>query len=344
MEEIEQIFPLHLRDFIKAAFRQEHRPEELRLRIGQPILLDTGREELYWDKQAGSLTKIIENAYRATERDLKEIVAYMSNYSLYAFEEELRAGFLTIQGGHRIGIAGKAVCEQGSIRTIRQISFLNIRIAGERKGCADQVLYHLRDENAIHNTLIISPPGAGKTTLLRDIIRQLSYGYGDYPGLKVGVVDERSEIAACYLGQPQNDLGPRTDVMDCCPKSEGMQVLLRSMSPAVIGVDELGGQRDYEAVEYALHCGCRILGTMHGDSLEEMKQKPHLARWLAEGFFERYLFIRREEGKRRIFEIYNEKLERLNGRRGQMDVENSRCPTHTGGGGSAGNAVKAASL
>jgi stage III sporulation protein AA len=125
----------------------------------------------------------------------------------------------------------------------------------------------------------------------------------------VGVVDERSEIAACYLGAPQNDLGPRTDVMDCCPKSVGMIMLLRSMSPEIIGVDELGGQADYEAVEYALHCGCHIIGTMHGERIEDMKVKPHLSRWLKKKFFERFVFLSRGEDKKRNYYIYNEELE-----------------------------------
>lgn len=306
MEELWNIFPAHLRDFIKEGFRQPERPEEIRMRIGRPAMLDIGSRELFWDKHACRLMETADGAYTVTEKDLKEIVLKMSRYSMYAFEEELRAGFLTIQGGHRIGIAGKAVCENGSIKTIRQISFLNIRIAGEKKGCADAVLPYLRCGGSIYNTLIISPPGAGKTTMLRDCIRQLSEGDSTSLGLKVGVVDERSEIAACYLGQPQNDLGPRTDVMDCCPKSEGMLMLLRSMSPQVIGVDELGGQADYEAVEYALHCGCRILGTMHGDHMEEMKQKPHLSRWLGEQFFERYLLIHKDGQKERHIMIFDE--------------------------------------
>lgn len=311
MEEIMNIFPVHLRNFIKTAFRQSLKPEEIRMRIGRPILLDTGSQELFWDKQSERLTEVMDGAYVVTEGDLKEVVAYMSNYSLYAFEEELRAGFLTIRGGHRIGIAGKTVCEHGAIKTIRQISFLNIRVAGEQKGCADGVIPCIRQGQSIYNTLIISPPGAGKTTLLRDCIRQLSQGTAEHPGLKVGVVDERSEIAACYLGHPQNDLGPRTDVMDCCPKSEGMMLMLRSMSPQIIGVDELGGQQDYEAVEYALHCGCHILGTMHGEGMEEMKQKPHLSRWLEQGFFERYLFIHKEEKKTRKITVFNERLEQI---------------------------------
>ena len=311
MEELYQVFPVHLREFLAAAFRLDRRPEEIRMRVGQPLLLDTGMGELFWDKQSEQLMPGTLKAYCVTLEDIREVMAGMSNYSLYAFEEELRAGFLTIRGGHRVGLAGKAVCEGEHIRTLSQISFLNIRIAGERKGCADDVLPHLRNKGSIYNTLIVSPPGAGKTTLLRDCIRQLSMGNDDAPGLKVGVVDERSEIAACYLGQPQNDLGPRTDVMDSCPKSQGMLMLLRSMSPQVLGVDELGSHADYEAVEYALHCGCRLIGTMHGDGPEEMRKKPYLKAWLEKGFFERYLFLKKNENKTREIQIYNDALEQI---------------------------------
>lgn len=311
MEKLYYIFPLHLREFLKAAFQMEETPEEIRIRIGQPVILDTGTLEWYWDKQSGALTKEVNKAYRASEGDLKELVAYMSEYSMYAFEEEVRKGFLTIQGGHRIGIAGKTICQQEEVRTIRQISFLNIRIAGEHKGCADPVLPYIRKGQSIYNTLIISPPGVGKTSLLRDCIRQLSDGDQEYKGLKVGVVDERSEIASCYQGKPQKDLGYRTDVMDACPKKEGMLLLLRSMSPQIIGVDELGGRADYEAVEYALHCGCRLLGTIHGTDLEEMKQKPYLAKWLEQMFFERYVVLEKDRQNVRKIKIFDERLEQI---------------------------------
>ncbi|MFP3155421.1 stage III sporulation protein AA [Lachnospiraceae bacterium ZAX-1] len=332
MEEILKIFPAYLRSFCIACFKQKERPEELRIRIEQPLLVFNGRQELFWNEQGQYLQKAQEGAYRIKKSDIDAILVLMSQYSFYAFEEEIKRGFLTIQGGHRVGIAGKATCENGIVKTIRQISFLNIRIAGEKKGCASLLIPYIRNGQSIYNTLLISPPGIGKTTMLRDCIRILSNGeaigekqylqqtdqfcgeketLSGYSGKKIGIVDERSELAACFLGVPQNDLGLRTDVMDCCPKSEGMLMLLRSMSPEIIGVDELGGQADYEAVEQALHCGCHILGTIHGENMAELKEKPHLKKWVEQGFFERYIFLKRNKNGKRSFEVYNEKMERL---------------------------------
>lgn len=160
------------------------------------------------------LKKGAENqAVIVTPEDIKETMALVSNYSLYAYEDEIRQGYITIKGGHRVGIAGKTVLENERVKTIQYISFMNIRLSHQVKGCANQVLPYIINEGRLCHTLIISPPCCGKTTMLRDIIRQVSES-----GQSVGVVDERSEIAACYLGIPQNELGIRTDVLDGCPK------------------------------------------------------------------------------------------------------------------------------
>ncbi len=150
-----------------------------------------------------------------------------------------------------------------------------------------------------------------KTTMLRDCIRMLSDGDRKLPGMKVGVVDERSEIAASFFGVPQNDLGDRADVLDNCPKAEGMRLLLRSMSPQVLAVDELGGREDYLAVEEALHCGCRIIGTMHAGDIMELQEKAYLQGWLKRGFFGRFVFLKRTEGGERGFMVYDGRLKEL---------------------------------
>lgn len=169
----------------------------------------------------------------------------------------------------------------------------------------------LIEKDCIYNTLLLSPPGIGKTTMLRDCIRLLSEGGKGIAGKKVGVVDERSEIAASFFGVPQNDLGDRTDVLDACPKAEGMRILLRSMSPQIIAVDELGSREDYLAVEEALHCGCRILGTMHAQDMEELHEKIYLSEWLDKRYFGRFVFLSLGQRGEREFMVYDGRMQRL---------------------------------
>ena len=174
---------------------------------------------------------------------------------------------------------------------MKYISCINVRLAHEIQGCADKVMSYIRTEKWVANTLIISPPRCGKTTLLRDIIRQLSNGWANTQGLTIGVVDERSELAGCYQGIPQNDLGMRTDVLDCCPKSEGMQMLVRSMSPDVVAVDELGCEEDFKAVDSVIHCGCKLIATAHGSCLEDVLDQPFFYKLMGEKVFERYIIL-----------------------------------------------------
>ena len=252
-----------------------------------------------------------ECGYRMTPEDLREMLNYISDYSLYAYSEEVKEGYLTIEGGHRIGMAGQVVKKDGKVTGLSHITFLNVRIAHEKRGCADDILPHIRRSDGIYNTLMLSPPGIGKTTFLRDLIRQLSAGNAGTPGMKVGVVDERSEIAACHLGIPQNDLGPRTDVLDGCKKTEGIRMLLRSMSPQILAVDELGGKEDFAAVKQALCCGCRIIGTVHAGCVQELLDKPYLQACVTQKLFGRYILIERNSRGERSTTIYDERMERI---------------------------------
>ena len=230
-----------------------------------------------------------------TREDLKETLEYVSGYSLYAYEDELRQGYMSVQGGHRVGVTGKVILDGDRIRGMKYISCINVRLAHQIPGCADAVMPYIRKEKWTAHTLIISPPRCGKTTLLRDVIRQLSNGFGKIPGVTVGVVDERSELAGCYQGIPQNDLGMRTDVLDCCPKAQGMQMLIRAMSPAVVAVDELGKEEDFRAVEAVIHSGCRLIATAHGENVEAVLATPFFAELKKMRVFDRYIVLGKEK-------------------------------------------------
>lgn len=240
-----------------------------------------------------------------TSAELEQIVQHICNYSVYAYVDEIRQGYLTLPGGHRVGVAGQVVLEEGDrIRTIKNIRYLNIRIAHEVKGAAKPVVPEVYENGRFCNTLILSPPGCGKTTLLRDLVREISNGNAWGAGRFVGVVDERSELAGSYLGVAQNDLGIRTDVLDCCPKAMGMMLLIRSMSPQVIAIDELGSPEDAEAVEKVLRCGCQILSTIHAEDMEELRGKSFMRGLLAERAFERFIVMAKEEGNCVVKKIY----------------------------------------
>lgn len=298
-EEILQVLPERIRHLTERAAPDFDILQEIRIRSGKPLVLIIQGQKIVPNQ----------NGQTVSRREFRETLEYISNYSLYAFEDEIRKGYLTIPGGHRVGLAGKAVVEGGDVKTIRNISFLNLRVSHEVKGCADPVLPYLYSRGGFLSTLIVSAPGGGKTTLLRDLVRQLSSGGRMGRGKNVSIVDERSEIAGCYMGVPQRDVGICTDVLDACPKEEGMYMMIRSMAPEILAVDEVGTEGDYRALQYAVTSGCALLATVHGDSMEDLWEKPLMNKMVSERMFSRIVLLRQRE----IEGIYDNRGKRVMG-------------------------------
>lgn len=292
--EIQNYLPKAFRTQVNAAILKG--AEEIRIRVGQPL------EILYADEKSRCFGML-------SGEQMREMMNYLSGYSVYAIEEELRQGFFTVEGGHRVGVSGRTSYQKkghwNEMNLLSDINGLNIRLAHERKDCAKNIVPWLYRGEGIYHTFLFAPPGVGKTTYLRDCIRLLSEGGNGKRGCKVGVVDERSEIAACHRGVPQNDLGKRTDVLDNCPKEQGMRMLLRSMSPEIIAVDELGLPEDFAAAAEIARCGVAILGTLHAKTVEEIRQR--LKKGGLYGLFEnmRLVGIQRLSDGIRSIEVYD---------------------------------------
>ena len=286
--------------------------EEIRIRESRPLEINYSGKYHFLTGN-GRLTLNPEEAYKPDREDSHRLLDLISNHSLYTMEEELRKGFITIPGGHRIGLAGRTVLSGGGVEHLRDITGFNVRIARAVPGAADGILPYLfdRSRQRVLHTLILSPPQHGKTTLLRDLARQISSGRpGSRPGLKVGIVDERSEIAGSRRGIPTFDVGPRTDILDGCPKADGMMMMIRSLSPDVLVADEIGRPEDAEAVTEALHAGISVLATAHGKEVAELVRRPGLGGLLEHKMFERYVILNRSvEGlSYRILDNQNRRL------------------------------------
>ncbi len=277
--------------------------EEIRLRVNKPIIIKANQEEYYINEKKLTVSK--SKGYVCTENDIKKTLDVMSNRSMYTIQEDLKKGFLTLSGGHRVGICGQTVVDKDRIFTMKNISSLNIRICKEVKGCSNEIFNKLFKENFGH-TLIVSPPACGKTTLLRDLIRNISNTQ-----LSVGVVDERNEISASYNSISNIDLGERTDVLLSCPKSEGMTMLLRSMSPKVIAVDEIGTYEDIKSIEMLLNAGVKVLATIHSRDIEELKSKKYIENMIKDKIFDNYIILSNKNKVGEIVGVYNKNLESI---------------------------------
>ena len=285
-----QALPLRLRqEALSLTEGDRGRAEELRLRAGWPMTALIGGEE----RPLGGPP--------VEPRELEQLVEIASRASLHTVLDQVRRGYLTVEGGHRIGLCGTAALREGEIHSIRTISSANLRVARQVRGAAAPVLDGLCPGGRLSDTLILAPPGLGKTTLLRDLIRSVAEGEGCSP-LRVALADERGEVAALYNGVPQLEVGRRTDVAEGCPKAQGLMLLLRAMNPQVLAVDEITAPEDVGALITAAGCGVTLLATAHGEGRAGLERRPLYRPLLDEGLF-RFLVRIRREGERRIYTI-----------------------------------------
>ena len=284
LETIARLFPEPYHSTVRELLEEKgERVEELRVRAGCPVSWVTKGRELWLEARGGPAV---------SPRVLEEIVRRASGNAAYAVQEQLCRGFLALEGGHRLGLVGTASVEAGRVTTLRVYQALCLRLASERPGCADAAASFLWASPV--SILILGPPGAGKTTVLRDLVRQLS----DRFGRRVALVDERGELAACREGMPQLNVGRRTDVLTGCPKARGIELLVRSMAPEWIAVDEITAAEDVEAMTRASYCGLRFLATAHAADAEDLRRRPVYRLLMEAGVFEGLALIRPDRSLR----------------------------------------------
>lgn len=294
MEEILRLFPENIKSAVELKLSGKWNSlQEIRFRLNQPI-------ELIFDTEVDWLSTI-----KPTSQDGVFVLNQLSNFSLYRMEDELREGYITIEGGHRIGLSGKVNTLGGVVKAIQHISSFNIRIAKQKIFIADPFISYLYNRKYL-NTLFIGPPQTGKTTLIRDTVRLIGSGWKESPPRKVAVVDERSEIGGSIKGVPQHNVGIRTDIMDACPKAEGMMMMIRSMSPDVLVVDEIGSAKDVQALMEAILAGVVVICSVHGESLQEITKRPSLKSLFKQNVFKRFVLLEKNHKPGFVKAIYDE--------------------------------------
>lgn len=267
----------------------ENSIEEIRIRVDRPVILK------YPDGKEDILEHII------TQSEIINILQSLCNNSIYSYQSQICDGYITLQGGHRVGITGNVAMKDGKIINVNYVSSLNFRIARETIGASDEVIKEVvskinDNKLEINNTLIVSKPGCGKTTVLRDLVRNLSN-----MGFTISLIDERGEIASMYKGIPQNDIGLRTDVMDNVTKSLGMKIAVRTMAPQIIVADEIGTEGDLEAINYGICSGVKGIFTAHGSDIADLRQNETLNKLYEEKLFKRIIFL---ENRGKMGKVY----------------------------------------
>ena len=283
---------------LKAESGIKERCSEVRLRADKPVILVCGKEKLSVDEKGRTVK--CNFGFICTKEMLKDSFSRICDYSVHTHSNELSKGYITVKGGHRIGITGTAVLDSDSrITATRDVSSLCIRIAREIKDCAKDI-YEKAFMISEGNVILAGPPSCGKTTLLRDLVRIISD-----KGYSVSVIDERQEIASMYKGICTNDVGINTDVYYGYPKECAVNMAVRTMSPEVIAIDEICDKKEVDAIVNAANCGVRLIVTIHANNLKDVITKYQSVSLLRTGVFNKIVILNREKGDytKKVYDI-----------------------------------------
>ncbi len=287
--ELLNYFPPDLRKILEKTFTAVGDSlYEIRIRCGKPLAIGTSGG-VFCVLSDGMPSPAVGGAYIISERDLKLIFQAVCENSVYAFMDEIKQGFITVKGGHRVGFCGRTTTEKGKIENFREISSINIRVAHEVLGAANYIINEIVKPDGIVNTLLVSPPMGGKTTVLRDIARQISD-----KGTKTALIDERGELGALFRGMPQNDVGLQTDIIENAPKNDAIIMMLKTMSPQLIVADEIASKEDCDAIQQCFGTGVSVIATTHGSAVEDVVQRQNIKPLLGDAGFKQIILLKKE--------------------------------------------------
>lgn len=266
---------------------------EIRIRIGNPIEVKTTTGKFFLSNNVKS--QLFNNTfYKIKKNDIISTVSLLTLNSIHAFEEEIQKGYITIEGGNRVGLCGDCIYKNNKFTGYKNITSINIRIAKDYINCSNEVMkYIIKNRNSVYNTLIAGPPLCGKTTCIRDLARKLSNGILKpyFEGVDITVLDERGEIGAVYNGVPQMNIGCRTDILSYCMKKEGYIISIRALSPKIIISDELGSKDDFEIIQYAQKSGVNVISTAHCNNIDDLNNNIYLKTIIESKIIERIIIL-----------------------------------------------------
>lgn len=264
---------------------------EIRLRSEKPVVIITAEGTRFVTPDGALIKTVSEDCVYASVEAVKDTFNRFCCYSVHSHISGIVRGYITMEGGHRAGITGTAVCDiKGNITSLRDVSGINIRVAREIYGAADRIVSELY-KNELQSVIIAGPPASGKTTVLRDAIRQLSSADRFY---KISLIDERQELASVNSGIAQKDVGINVDILDCYPKTEAMMIALKTLSPEIIALDEVGDEKEIDAIRLAVNTGVKFILTMHASDYNELLHRPQIQRLIETYSFNKLVMLKKE--------------------------------------------------